>query len=765
MEPVIIPRNPPVGYGFRPTDEELVDYYLKLKVQGFTGVNCIIPEVDICKWEPWELPNIFEEQSIIPPDDKVQEWWFFYLQTPRIQRSTPLGFWKKTGVDRTIKAGDRNRAIGTKKTLVFYKGHGKRGIGTKWVIHEYHLLTNNLNELFPHATWSEAVGNSSISLDDLDSNLHQPEHENLFPEPLIQAVENSSISLVDLQSDRQPEPENSCPESWILVDSATEPSLQQDNQVQVITSILPQTSFQSEIDSQTDLHVRNFGSPSFANLPWDDESNQLQVGYIDRDQIQTQYGPKCSSDDEHAVLMKSQRAKMIESLHGVVSLDEKKGFIEHKFNGLHISSPKHMQPPKKPEIARTYSTDEESTVEKVEKLELAARNIKPECVTLDELEAKAKYGQTSSSRNARAMVENWQTPTIETLHGQTSSSQNKNALEETGQTLAIELPRGCGEVLPVEKKSFDGNESNCSNVFPPKRMDPLEKPATVRIYSKDEKMRFSKVKKQELAARNTKPNCVLLDDSAAKAKSHNEHVALVDNVRIGIVEPLNGVAPLHKKKGFDKNRFDSLHVSSTKHTELPRRHEGVRNYCKGEQSRLEKLRKEDLAARNIKSVYIPLDGSIAIAKHDQASRLHKGSILEENWLTSKNKSLDGVLKGKKGCTESELDGWEIVSAKQTEHPKKAGNAGISCKYKDPRLEKLKMPEFSAREISNQMVHLWSNRQPDQSHRGEKNEHCEETEPAREISIAATPLAGSTSNHAEISANSSTFKFTKRFMPW
>ncbi|KAL3730099.1 hypothetical protein ACJRO7_027149 [Eucalyptus globulus] len=619
----------------------------------------------------------------------------------------------------------------------------------------------------------QAMGNSSISLVDSDSDLHQLELENSFAQPWNQAAENSSISVVDLQSDlRQPEPENSCPESWILVDSATEPSLQQDNRVQVITSMLPQTSFQSEnVDSQRDLHGRNFGSPSFADLSWDDdlvvyidESNQLQVCYIDRDQIQTQYGPKCSSDDEHAVLMKSQRAQTIESLHGAVSLDEKKGFIEHKFNGLHISSRKHMEPPKKPEIARTYSTDEESRIKKVEKLELAARNIKPECVTLDELEAKAKvgesrehraaskspqnynnkgiepaiekpnsmpnlrgtitdctkistvpplYGQTSSSRNAHATVENWQTPTIETLHGQTSSSPNKNALEETGQTLAIELPHGWGEVLPEEKKSFDGNESNCSNVFPPKRMDPLEKPATVRIYSKDEKMRFSKVKKQELAARNTKPNCVLLDDSAAKAKSHNEHVVLVDNVRIGTVESLNGVAPLHKKKGFNNNKFDSLHVSSTKHTELPRRHEGVRNYCKGEQPRLEKLRKEDLAARNSKSVYIPLDESIAIAKHDQASRFHKGSILEENWLTSTNKSLDGVLKGKKGSTESELDGWEIVSAKQTEHPKKAGNAGISCKYKDPGLEKLEMPEFSAREISNQKVRLWLNQQPDQ----------------------------------------------------
>jgi len=66
MATVIIPENLPVGYRFHPTDEELVDHYLKLKVLGFIDNICIIPEVDICKWEPWESAQRFkgEEQYI-----------------------------------------------------------------------------------------------------------------------------------------------------------------------------------------------------------------------------------------------------------------------------------------------------------------------------------------------------------------------------------------------------------------------------------------------------------------------------------------------------------------------------------------------------------------------------------------------------------------------------------------------------------------------------------------------------------------------------
>ncbi|XP_021822663.1 protein NTM1-like 9 [Prunus avium] len=46
----------PVGFRFRPTDEELVNYYLKNKLEGSHAEN-IIDEIDILKFEPWDLPG------------------------------------------------------------------------------------------------------------------------------------------------------------------------------------------------------------------------------------------------------------------------------------------------------------------------------------------------------------------------------------------------------------------------------------------------------------------------------------------------------------------------------------------------------------------------------------------------------------------------------------------------------------------------------------------------------------------------------------
>lgn len=49
------PVGLPPGFRFHPTDEELVNYYLKRKVQGQEIELDIIPEVDLYKCEPWEL--------------------------------------------------------------------------------------------------------------------------------------------------------------------------------------------------------------------------------------------------------------------------------------------------------------------------------------------------------------------------------------------------------------------------------------------------------------------------------------------------------------------------------------------------------------------------------------------------------------------------------------------------------------------------------------------------------------------------------------
>lgn len=51
-------RLPP-GFRFHPTDEELVVQYLKRKVLAYPLPASIIPEVDVCKSDPWDLPGWF----------------------------------------------------------------------------------------------------------------------------------------------------------------------------------------------------------------------------------------------------------------------------------------------------------------------------------------------------------------------------------------------------------------------------------------------------------------------------------------------------------------------------------------------------------------------------------------------------------------------------------------------------------------------------------------------------------------------------------
>lgn len=57
-EPPPQPHLPP-GFRFHPTDEELVVHYLKRKVQSTSLPVSIIAEVDLYKFDPWELPGNF----------------------------------------------------------------------------------------------------------------------------------------------------------------------------------------------------------------------------------------------------------------------------------------------------------------------------------------------------------------------------------------------------------------------------------------------------------------------------------------------------------------------------------------------------------------------------------------------------------------------------------------------------------------------------------------------------------------------------------
>ncbi|ESQ29841.1 hypothetical protein EUTSA_v10012158mg [Eutrema salsugineum] len=131
------PMSLPPGFRFHPTDEELVAYYLDRKVNGQTIELEIIPEVDLYKCEPWDLP----EKSFLPGND--MEWYFYstrdkkYPNGSRTNRATRAGYWKATGKDRSVES--KKMKMGMKKTLVYYRGRAPHGLRTNWVMHEYRL--------------------------------------------------------------------------------------------------------------------------------------------------------------------------------------------------------------------------------------------------------------------------------------------------------------------------------------------------------------------------------------------------------------------------------------------------------------------------------------------------------------------------------------------------------------------------------------------------------------------------------------------------
>jgi hypothetical protein len=166
------PQVPP-GFRFHPTDEELVDYYLRKKVASRRIDLNVIKDVDLYKIEPWDLQGIHTlhsthtrpisnknlifcwsstsisthtEKCRIGPEEEQSDWYFFshkdkkYPTGTRTNRATAAGFWKATGRDKPIYA--KHCLVGMRKTLVYYKGRAPNGQKSDWIMHEYRLETN-----------------------------------------------------------------------------------------------------------------------------------------------------------------------------------------------------------------------------------------------------------------------------------------------------------------------------------------------------------------------------------------------------------------------------------------------------------------------------------------------------------------------------------------------------------------------------------------------------------------------------------------------
>ncbi|PRQ58647.1 putative transcription factor NAM family [Rosa chinensis] len=188
----------PPGYRLRPTDEELLSDLEKQNQGKDSQIMSIIPEIEVCKHEPRELPGdpspepehhqfqllllmiqscllccVFAELAFRRRQNlgrklffffffwftRAESWysqgkWYFfapreykYPKSNRSNRTTGEGSWKVTSKDRDIKAPGTKAVIGRKRTLTFYI---KRGVlkpqKTGWVIHEYYLTRANSDE-------------------------------------------------------------------------------------------------------------------------------------------------------------------------------------------------------------------------------------------------------------------------------------------------------------------------------------------------------------------------------------------------------------------------------------------------------------------------------------------------------------------------------------------------------------------------------------------------------------------------------------------
>ncbi|QCD84866.1 NAC domain-containing protein 2-like [Vigna unguiculata] len=142
----------PPGFRFHPTDDELVNHYLCRKCAAQSIAAPIIKEIDLYKFDPWQLPDmaLYGEK----------EWYFFsprdrkYPNGSRPNRAAGTGYWKATGADKPI---GKPEARGIKKALVFYAGKAPKGVKTNWIMHEYRLA--NVDR-------SASKKNNNLRLDD-----------------------------------------------------------------------------------------------------------------------------------------------------------------------------------------------------------------------------------------------------------------------------------------------------------------------------------------------------------------------------------------------------------------------------------------------------------------------------------------------------------------------------------------------------------------------------------------------------------------------
>ncbi|XP_019232702.1 PREDICTED: NAC domain-containing protein 41-like isoform X2 [Nicotiana attenuata] len=149
-KPTVGSLNLPIGFRFRPTDEELLVHYLSRKIFSMPLPALIIPEIlDVFVSFPSDLPGDLRENR------------YFFSKangdinskgcSRLISGKDCSGYWKAVGQGQLIVVPISGSAVseqqqqrlllGMKKALRFYQTTRSECLRTRWIMHQYSLVT------------------------------------------------------------------------------------------------------------------------------------------------------------------------------------------------------------------------------------------------------------------------------------------------------------------------------------------------------------------------------------------------------------------------------------------------------------------------------------------------------------------------------------------------------------------------------------------------------------------------------------------------